>query len=181
MDIALLRDLRALGQVTRDDGNGAHRDPDAVGVDAPVAEVRRVVGDRALAGATRPRVLAVVAGEALFAVGLGALLGLAVTAVDLAGLAAAPASLSAPVAMSAQWPLTVGAAGVCAVVSVGSALLPRAVRGRSMPVHRRSGWAVRDRAGERDWSIQPHPLTMHSFSPFHPGFPWFHLAMEAIK
>ncbi|SCF57019.1 FtsX-like permease family protein [Streptomyces sp. Ncost-T10-10d] len=102
-----------------------------------------------LAGASRPRVLAVVAGETLFAVGLGTLLGLAVTAVNLAGLAAALASLSAPVAMSVQWPLTFGAAGVCAVVAVGAALLPRAVRRRSMPVHRRSGRAVRNRAGQR--------------------------------
>ncbi|MFD9600013.1 FtsX-like permease family protein [Streptomyces sp. NPDC059970] len=87
-----------------------------------------------LAGAARPRVLAVVAGETLFAVGVGALLGLAVTAVNLAGLAAALASLSAPVEMWVQWPLTAGAAGVCAVVAVGAALLPRAVRRRSMPV-----------------------------------------------
>ncbi|WP_177328202.1 hypothetical protein [Streptomyces atratus] len=42
MDIELLRELRRLGPVTRDDGG------DAVGVDAPVAEVRRVVGGRAL-------------------------------------------------------------------------------------------------------------------------------------
>ncbi|WP_327368212.1 ABC transporter permease [Streptomyces sp. NBC_01217] len=84
-----------------------------------------------LAGATRPRVLAVVAGETLCAVGLGALLGLAVTAVNLAGLGAALASLSAPVAVSVPWQLIGGAAGVCAAVAVGAALLPRAVRRRS--------------------------------------------------
>ncbi|MFF4079853.1 FtsX-like permease family protein [Streptomyces sp. NPDC001777] len=81
-----------------------------------------------LAGATRPRVLAVVAGETLFAVGLGALLGLAVTAVNLAGPAAALASLSAPVEVAVPWSLMGGAAGVCAVVAVGAALLPGAVR-----------------------------------------------------
>ncbi|WP_406382326.1 hypothetical protein [Streptomyces sp. NBC_01618] len=48
VDIELLRDLRALGPVTRDDGNSARGGPDAVGVDAPADEVRRVVGDRAL-------------------------------------------------------------------------------------------------------------------------------------
>lgn len=88
-----------------------------------------------LAGATRSRVLAVVAGETLFAVAIGALLGLAVTAVNLAGLGAALASLSAPVTVSVQWPLVGGAAGVCAVVAVGAALLPGAVRCRSTPVH----------------------------------------------
>ncbi|MFF2410625.1 FtsX-like permease family protein [Streptomyces sp. NPDC058092] len=88
-----------------------------------------------LAGATRSRVLAVVAGETLFAVAIGALLGLAVTAVNLAGLGIALASLSAPVAVSVQWPLVGGTAGVCAVVAVGAALLPGAVRCRSTPVH----------------------------------------------
>ncbi|MFF2958620.1 hypothetical protein ACFVT1_06825 [Streptomyces sp. NPDC057963] len=48
VDIELLRDLRALGPVTRDDRNGARGGPNTVGVDAPVTEVRRVVGDRAL-------------------------------------------------------------------------------------------------------------------------------------
>ncbi|MFI5769844.1 ABC transporter permease [Streptomyces sp. NPDC051658] len=87
-----------------------------------------------LAGATRPRVLAVVAGETLFAVGLGALLGLTVAGVHLAGLAAALASVSAPVVVSVQWALMGGAAGVCALVAVGAAVLPGAVRRRSVPV-----------------------------------------------
>ncbi|WP_406501369.1 FtsX-like permease family protein [Streptomyces sp. NBC_01590] len=84
-----------------------------------------------LAGATRPQVLAVVAGETLFAVGLGALLGLAVAGVQLAGLAAALASVSAPVVVSVPWALMGGAAGTCALVAVGAALLPGAVRRRS--------------------------------------------------
>lgn len=58
-----------------------------------------------LAGATRPQVLGVVAGETLFAVGLGAVLGMAVTAVNLAGLGAALATLSAPVTVAVQWPV----------------------------------------------------------------------------
>ncbi|MFE0101398.1 FtsX-like permease family protein [Streptomyces sp. NPDC059009] len=72
VDIELLRDLRALGPVERDDrgGRGGRDDrgerggqgeqggrPDAVGVTAPAAQVRAVVGDRAqvLTGADRAR------------------------------------------------------------------------------------------------------------------------------
>ncbi|WP_392671442.1 FtsX-like permease family protein [Streptomyces sp. LN785] len=80
------------------------------------------------AGATGPQVLGVVAGETLFAVALGAGLGMGVTAVNLAGLGAALAALSAPVTMSVEWPVVVGATGVCAVVAVAAALTPRAVR-----------------------------------------------------
>ncbi|MFF0289739.1 FtsX-like permease family protein [Streptomyces sp. NPDC005262] len=81
-----------------------------------------------LAGATRPQVLGVVAGETLFAVGLGTVLGLAVTAVNLAGLGAALATLSAPVTVAVQWPVVGGAAGSCAVVAVAAAMAPKAVR-----------------------------------------------------
>ncbi|MET8513441.1 FtsX-like permease family protein [Streptomyces sp. NPDC005077] len=83
-----------------------------------------------LAGATRPQVLGVVAGETLFAVGLGAVLGMAVTAVNLAGLGAALATLSAPVTVAVQWPVMGGAAGACAVVAVAAAMAPKAVRHR---------------------------------------------------
>ncbi|WP_185923674.1 FtsX-like permease family protein [Streptomyces sp. WAC05374] len=83
-----------------------------------------------LAGATRPQIMAVVAGETLLAVGVGAVLGAAVAAVDLAGLGAALASLSAPVTISVPW-ATVGAAlGGCALVAVVSALLCAARTGR---------------------------------------------------
>ncbi|MFF2434769.1 FtsX-like permease family protein [Streptomyces sp. NPDC058107] len=81
-----------------------------------------------LAGATRPQVLGVVAGETLFAVGLGAVLGIAVTAVNLAGLGAALATLSAPVTVAVQWPVVGGTAGACAVVAVVAAMAPKAVR-----------------------------------------------------
>ncbi|MGW1710197.1 FtsX-like permease family protein [Streptomyces sp. NPDC002206] len=81
-----------------------------------------------LAGATRPQVLGVVAGETLFAVGLGAVLGMAVTAVNLAGLGAALATLSAPVTVAIPWPVVGGAAGTCAVVAVVAAMAPKAVR-----------------------------------------------------
>ncbi|MFE7324197.1 FtsX-like permease family protein [Streptomyces sp. NPDC057565] len=88
------------------------------------------LGALRLAGATRTRVLGIVAGETLLAVALGAALGMAVTAVNLAGLGAALASLSAPVTVSVEWPVVGAAAGVCTVVAVAAAMLPRAVRRR---------------------------------------------------
>ncbi|MFJ2771153.1 FtsX-like permease family protein [Streptomyces sp. NPDC087300] len=70
-----------------------------------------------LAGATSAQVRMVVAGEALVAVAVGALLGLVVTAVGLGGLAAGLARLSAPVGMAVPWDVVGAAAGVCAVVA----------------------------------------------------------------
>lgn len=57
VDIKLLSELRALGPVTLDGRTAGSGGPDAVGVDAPVADVRRVVGDRAqvLTGDARRR------------------------------------------------------------------------------------------------------------------------------
>ncbi|HET6858855.1 MAG TPA: FtsX-like permease family protein [Streptomyces sp.] len=81
-----------------------------------------------LSGATRAQILRVVAGEALFAVTIGAILGAAVTAVNLTGLGAALATLSAPVAVTVPW-TTVGlATGACAAVAVVAAVAscPRA-------------------------------------------------------
>ncbi|QGV82649.1 ABC transporter permease [Streptomyces ficellus] len=79
-----------------------------------------------LTGASRGQVLAVVAGETLLAVAVGAVLGAAVAAVNLAGLAAALASLSAPAAVTVPW-ATVGLAlGGCALVAVSAATLSAA-------------------------------------------------------
>ncbi|MHC3391394.1 FtsX-like permease family protein [Streptomyces lavendulocolor] len=79
-----------------------------------------------LAGATRPRVLVVVAGEALFAVGIGAVLGAAVAAVGLAGLCAGLAALSAPVVLAVPWaPMGAALAG-CALVAVVSSVVAAA-------------------------------------------------------
>ncbi|MDX2530384.1 ABC transporter permease [Streptomyces europaeiscabiei] len=47
VDERLLAELRALGPVTTDGAGGGPAGPDAVGVDAAVADVRAVVGDRA--------------------------------------------------------------------------------------------------------------------------------------
>ncbi|MFD3440786.1 FtsX-like permease family protein [Streptomyces sp. NPDC058685] len=84
----------------------------------------REFGSLRAAGATRAQILRVVAGESLLAVGIGALLGAAVTAVNLAGLGAALASLSAPVTVTVPWGTAGAAVGVCAVVAVAAALLP---------------------------------------------------------
>ncbi|QGZ52959.1 FtsX-like permease family protein [Streptomyces sp. QHH-9511] len=77
-----------------------------------------------LAGATRAQVLRVVTGEAALAVTIGALLGLAVTAVVLASLGTGLAALSAPVALSVPWGTVGAAAGACAVVATAAAALP---------------------------------------------------------
>ncbi|NWF27064.1 ABC transporter permease [Streptomyces sp. PKU-EA00015] len=83
-----------------------------------------------MAGATRAQVLRVVAGEALLSVAVGAVLGAAVTAVDLAGLAVALRALSAPVAVTVPWGAAGLALGACAVVAVLSAVAgcPRTAR-----------------------------------------------------
>ncbi|MEU7037012.1 FtsX-like permease family protein [Streptomyces sp. NPDC046237] len=77
-----------------------------------------------LAGATRSQILRVVTGEAVLAVAIGAVLGLAVTAVGLGALGAGLAALSAPVAVSLPWGAVGAAAGVCGVIAVASAALP---------------------------------------------------------
>lgn len=77
-----------------------------------------------LAGATRAQTVRVVAGEALFAVVIGTVLGLVVTALCLGTLGAGLAALSAPAALALPW-ATVGAvAGTCALVAVAAAALP---------------------------------------------------------
>lgn len=75
-----------------------------------------------MAGATRGQVLRVVAGEAAVGVCVGALLGAAVAGVNLAGVAAALARVSAPVGVAVPWALLAGCVGVCLAVAVGSAV-----------------------------------------------------------
>ncbi|MFI8517817.1 FtsX-like permease family protein [Streptomyces sp. NPDC085481] len=77
-----------------------------------------------LAGATRAQILRVVAGETLLAVGIGAALGLGVTALCLGGLGAGLAALAAPVALTVPWGAVGAAAGVCAVVATAASALP---------------------------------------------------------
>ncbi|MEU2548841.1 ABC transporter permease [Streptomyces roseolus] len=77
-----------------------------------------------LAGATRAQALRAVTGEALLAVAVGTVLGLAVTAAVLGALGAALAALSAPVTPALPWAETGAAAAVCAAVAVAAAALP---------------------------------------------------------
>ncbi|MFJ7063865.1 FtsX-like permease family protein [Streptomyces sp. NPDC101115] len=77
-----------------------------------------------LAGATRAQILRVVAGESLLAVGIGSVLGLGVAALCLGGLTAALASLAAPVVLTVPWATVAAAAGACAAVAAGAAVLP---------------------------------------------------------
>ncbi|MET7360556.1 FtsX-like permease family protein [Streptomyces sp. NPDC005562] len=75
-----------------------------------------------LAGATRGQVRLVVAGEALAAVAVGTLLGLAVTALNLGGLSAGLSRLSAPAAVTVPWDAFGVSVGVCALVAVSAAV-----------------------------------------------------------
>ncbi|BBC35538.1 hypothetical protein SGFS_068320 [Streptomyces graminofaciens] len=90
-----------------------------------------------LTGATRRQVLGVVVGEALVGVAVGAVLGLAVTAVNLVGLGGALGLLSAPVPWGSGVPwgvvgACVGACGVVAAGVVGGVVGAVGVRGRSV-------------------------------------------------
>lgn len=74
-----------------------------------------------LAGATRGQVRVVVVGEALVAVLVGVVLGMAVTAVNLAGVVGALGSLAAPVGVMVPWEVMGACVGVCGVVAVVAA------------------------------------------------------------
>lgn len=77
-----------------------------------------------MAGATRLQVRLVVAGESLLAVAVGAVLGLAVTLLNLGTLSAGLARLSAPAGVvSVPWEMVGLVAGVCAVVGVGAGVV----------------------------------------------------------
>ncbi|HEY9371833.1 ABC transporter permease, partial [Streptomyces sp.] len=82
------------------------------------------LGALRMSGATRAQILRVVAGEALLSVAIGSVLGAAVTAVGLAGLGAALASLSAPVTVAVPWAVVGAAVGICAVVATAASVLP---------------------------------------------------------
>lgn len=88
-----------------------------------------------LLGATRAQTLRVVAGEALLAVAVGALPGLAVAALDLASMSAALHRLSAPVTFALPWPALAATTATCALLSLTAALTAAALtlRGRLDP------------------------------------------------
>ncbi|MCK8433707.1 ABC transporter permease [Streptomyces sp. D2-8] len=87
-----------------------------------------------LAGATRWQVLRLTAAEALTAVTAGALLGLLVTGVNLAGMWSALALLSVRPTVGLPWQALGATATACALLAVLSATLPAAVALRRRPV-----------------------------------------------
>ncbi|MGW5613752.1 FtsX-like permease family protein [Streptomyces sp. NPDC003877] len=80
-----------------------------------------------LAGASRGQVLRLTAAEALTVVAAGAVLGLLVTGVHLAGLAAALALLSAPPVVAVPWQALGTTAAACALLAVTCAVVPAAL------------------------------------------------------
>ncbi|KJK40291.1 ABC transporter permease [Streptomyces variegatus] len=87
-----------------------------------------------LAGATRGQVLRLTAAEALTAVAAGALLGLLVTGVNLAGMWGALALLSVRPAVTLPWQALSATATVCALLAVSCATAPAALTLRRRPV-----------------------------------------------
>ncbi|MFE2586457.1 FtsX-like permease family protein [Streptomyces sp. NPDC059378] len=77
-----------------------------------------------LAGATRRQVLRLVAAESLLVVGVGAVLGLLVAGVDLAGMWCALRVLSVRAVIELPWTALGGAVGACAALAVISSVLP---------------------------------------------------------
>ncbi|MFI1049475.1 FtsX-like permease family protein [Streptomyces griseoruber] len=80
-----------------------------------------------LAGATGGQILRLTAAEALAVVGVGAVLGLLVTVVNLAGMWGALRLLSAPATLVVPWPALGVVTAACAVLAVGAAVVPVAV------------------------------------------------------
>lgn len=88
------------------------------------AERRRELVALRLAGATGGQILRLTAAEALTVVGVGAVLGLAVTVVNLAGMWGALRLVSAPAALEVPWPALGAVTAACAVLAVGAAVVP---------------------------------------------------------
>ncbi|MFF3951419.1 FtsX-like permease family protein [Streptomyces sp. NPDC001902] len=80
-----------------------------------------------LAGATRRQVLRLVGAESLVVVAVGALLGLAVAALNLAGMRCALALLSVDSPIALPWTAVGAAVGACAVLAVAAATVPAAL------------------------------------------------------
>ncbi|MFH8800545.1 FtsX-like permease family protein [Streptomyces sp. NPDC017936] len=97
------------------------------------AERRRDVAALRLAGATGGQVLRWAVAEALTVVAVGAALGLAVTVVDLAGMAGALGLLSAPVTVVVPWPALGWVTGACALIAVTATTLPTGLALRRPP------------------------------------------------
>ncbi|MFD9305584.1 FtsX-like permease family protein [Streptomyces sp. NPDC060048] len=79
-----------------------------------------------LAGATRSQVLTMTTAESLLTVAVGALLGAAVTALNLAGMRAALAVLGVDSPIAVPWLPMAAVAAVCTTLAVLCTLLPAA-------------------------------------------------------
>lgn len=86
------------------------------------ADRRREFAALRLAGATRAQILRLVTAESLVVVAVGALLGLAVTAVNLGGVSAALAALRVGGAPVLPWSALAAVTAVCAVLVTASGL-----------------------------------------------------------
>ncbi|GAB7108993.1 ABC transporter permease [Streptomyces phaeofaciens JCM 4814] len=105
------------------------------------AERRRDLTVLRLAGATSGQVLRLAAAEALTVVAVGAVPGLLVTVVNLAGMTGALHLLAAPWALAVPWPALALTTAACAVLALAGTLLPTALALRTHPG---------EAAGERD-------------------------------
>jgi putative ABC transport system permease protein len=97
------------------------------------AERRRELTALRLTGATGGQVLRLAVAEALTVVGVGAVLGFAVTVVNLAGMAGALGLLGAPVVVAVPWPELAWSTAACTLTAVLSTLLPTAATLRHPP------------------------------------------------
>ena len=97
------------------------------------AERRRDLTVLRLAGATSGQALRLAAAEALTVVAVGAVLGLLVTVVNLAGMTGALHLLGAPPALAVPWPALARTTTACAALALTGTLLPTALALRTHP------------------------------------------------
>ncbi|MFG2574478.1 FtsX-like permease family protein [Streptomyces sp. NPDC048481] len=90
------------------------------------AERRPALRALRLTGATPAQILRLAATETLSVVAAGAVLGLLVTAVNLAGMSAALRLLSAPPAFVVPWTAIAGTTGACALLALTASLITTA-------------------------------------------------------
>ncbi|MFK0068046.1 FtsX-like permease family protein [Streptomyces sp. NPDC091046] len=89
-----------------------------------------------LTGATDAQVLRMLAAESLTVAAVGALLGLLVAGLNLAGMAAALRLLAVPAAPAVPWAAVAAAAGTCAALTVAASLTSATLLVRRRPVVR---------------------------------------------
>lgn len=102
-----------------------------------------------LAGATTGQVLRLVGAEALMVVAVGAVLGVVVAGLNLAGMGSALALLSVPPTVAIPWAAIGAAVGACAVLAVVSSVVPAAFALRSAAPRPRREQSAHDKRGQR--------------------------------